>query len=236
MVCFYEFFCHCVKASNALAQALNLAARPFNALASHGVGERMDSKASRKKIVVKPVFQLKTALTLTIYLIIYSLILGFFIFYPLYIELNSVVSPEAHARVSSIIHHLHKRVWVGLFIVAVLAGIHTILASHRVAGPMYRFEKMVDDLIWGRYSRRIRIRKGDEFREMEGLLNTLAETLDISRARDGQFYVDVKTRLETISAMLEAEGAAYPEDVRRLMQTLISELAYRERPAERTES
>lgn len=187
----------------------------------------MSFKVSRKRVVVKPGFQFKIALKLTLYIVIYSLLLGLVIFYPLYRELNSAVGIEEQANVSSIILYLHKRIWPGLLAVAVLAGIQSIFSSHRIAGPMYRFEKMVGDLTRGNYSARIRIRKTDEFKEMAILLNGLAGELDIARARDGQFCADIKTRLETISAMLEAEGAAYPDDVRRLMQTLVTELTYR---------
>ena len=187
----------------------------------------MSFKVSRRKIVVKPGFQLKIALKLTLYIVIYSLVLGLVIFYPLYRELNSAVSIEGRANVSSMILYLHKRIWPGLLAVAVLAGIQSIFSSHRIAGPVYRFETMVSGLIRGDYSARIRIRKTDEFKDMARLLNELAGELDITGTRDAEFCTDIKARLETVSAMLEAEGAAYPDDVRRLMQTLASELTYR---------
>ncbi|MFQ5735277.1 MAG: HAMP domain-containing protein [Thermodesulfobacteriota bacterium] len=180
--------------------------------------------AARKKIIVKPEYQLKLALTFFIYIVIYSAILGFIIFYPLYSALNSAASIDEQARISSMVLFLHKRVWIGFFLVAVLAAVHAIFSSHRVVGPMYRFERMIEELTSGNYAHRIRIRKRDEFKEMEGLLNALAQELELRRNRDAAFCNDVKTRLEMISAMLEAEGAEYPEDVKHLTQGLISEL------------
>lgn len=186
----------------------------------------MDYKASRNKVIVKPGFQLKTALTLALYIIAYSLVLGAVIFYPLYRELNSALTVEDQANVSSMILYLHKRIWPGLFAVALLAGIQSIFSSQRIAGPMYRFEKMAGDLLRGNYGARIRTRKGDEFKEMTRLLNDLASDLDMTRTRHTQFSADMKTRLETVSAMLEAEGAAYPDDVKRIIQALVAELTY----------
>ena len=182
---------------------------------------------SRKKIIVKPDYQLKLALTFFISIIVYSVILGFFIFYPLYSALNAARTIEEQARVSAMIIFLHKRVWIGFFIVAGLAALQTLFLSHRVVGPVYRFEKAVAALKSGNYSLRIRIRKKDEFKEMEGLINELAETLELQKKRDNDFLADARARLETISAMLEAEGAEYPEDVRRLTQGLINELNFR---------
>ncbi len=182
---------------------------------------------SRKKIIVKPEYQLKLALTFFIYIIIYSAVLGFIIFYPLYSALNSAATIEEQTLISSMVLFLHKRVWIGFIIVAGLAAVHAIFSSHRVVGPMYRFEKMVEALKGGDYRMRIRIRKRDEFKEMEGFLNELAQNLEMKENRNLQFYSDMRTRLETISAMLEAEGAEYPEDVRRLTQGLINELNVR---------
>ncbi len=187
----------------------------------------MDYKTSRKRFVVKPGFQLKTALTLTLYITAYSLVFGAVIFYPLYHELNSAVTVEDRANLSSMILYLHKRIWPGLFAVALLAGIQSIFASHRIAGPMYRFEKMANDLLRGNYGARIRTRKGDEFNDMTRLLNDLASDLEITRTRHAEISADMRTRLETVSAMLEAEGAAYPNDVKMIIQTLVAELTYR---------
>lgn len=162
----------------------------------------MDYKVSRQRFIVNPGFQLKTALTLTLYILAYSLVLGAVIFYPLYRELNSASTLTDQANVASMILYLHKRIWPGLFAVALLAGIQSIFASHRIAGPMYRFEKMAGDLIRGNYSARIRTRKGDEFKEMTRLLNDLASDLEITRSRQNEFSADIRTRLETVSAML----------------------------------
>ena len=179
---------------------------------------------SRKKIIIKPEYQIKLALTFFIAIIVYSLILGAIIFYPLYSALNSATSIEEQARISTMVLFLHQRVWIGFLVVAALAAVHAIFSSHRVVGPMYRFEKAVEELKNGNYTLRIRIRKRDEFKNMEMLLNGLAETLELKRNRGMQLHFDVRTRIETISAMLEAEGAAYPEDVRRLTQGLINEI------------
>lgn len=183
---------------------------------------------TRKKIMIRPAYQLRLAFTFFIYIVIYSLILGFIIFYPLYIGLNAAATPEEEALISNMVLYLHKRVWPGFAVVALLAGVHAVFSSHRLVGPMYRFEKMAQELIAGNYGLRIKIRKRDEFKEMEGLLNRLAETLEVAKTRDNQFYHDARIKLETIKAMLEAEGAHYPPDVKRLAQELIYELDSRD--------
>lgn len=184
----------------------------------------MDVRFSRKKVIVRPSYQIKLAITLFVYISVYSLILGFVIFYPLYTALGSSASMEEQAVISSIVLYLHKRIWVGLLAVAVLAGVHSIYSSHKVVGPAIRFRKILDELVRGNYTARIRIRKGDEFKELEVLLNELADTLERSKAKNTQSSADLTTRLEEVSAMLDAEGAHYPQDVRRILEGAITEL------------
>lgn len=189
----------------------------------------MDLKSfTRRTIMIKPDYQLRLAVKVSISIIIYSFILGFIIFYPLYQDMNAASTLEEQKAISSTVLYLHKSFWPGFVLVALLAGLQAILSSHRLVGPMYRFEKTVAGLISGNYSQRIKIRKRDEFKEMEGLLNKLSATLEESKTRDNQFYHDARIKLETIKAMLEAEGAEYPADVKRLAAELIYELDARE--------
>ena len=184
---------------------------------------------TRKKIMVKPEYQMRLALTFFASITVYSIILGVIIFYPLYQEMSMASTPEEQALISSVVLYLHKSFWPGLILVALLAAMQSILSSHRLVGPMYRFEQMVQELISGNYSLRIKIRKHDQFKEMEGFLNRLAENLEVTKTRDDQFYHDARIKIETIKAMLDAEGAEYPSDVKRLAQDLIFELDSRDR-------
>ncbi|MBI4948802.1 MAG: hypothetical protein HY955_01505 [Deltaproteobacteria bacterium] len=178
---------------------------------------------TRKKIIINP-YQIRLAMSLFIYIIVYSIILGFIIFYPLYQDLNYATGLEEQTRISATVLYLHKRVWIGLFVAAVLAAVHAIFSSHKVVGPVYRFEIALKDLIAGNYSSRVRIRKDDEFKEMEGLLNELSAALELKRNRDAQSFEDTKNRLETVQAMLDAEGARYPEDVKLHIRSIITGL------------
>ena len=48
--------------------------------------------------------------------------------------------------------------------------------SHRIVGPVYAFEKFIDKYIDGNYYR-LRLRKGDEFPELEDLAEKIAQEL-----------------------------------------------------------
>jgi nitrogen fixation/metabolism regulation signal transduction histidine kinase len=62
-----------------------------------------------------------------------------------------------------------------------LTGFQAIVASHRVAGPLYRLRRALETLTAGDFSMRIRLRRFDQFREFEGLVNSLADKLEADR-------------------------------------------------------
>ena len=80
--------------------------------------------------------------------------------------------------------------WVfgaGLFIVIVETVLMTIYFSHRVAGPVYRFEKACHAVIDGDYTETIHLRKGDEMQNLARLINQANEMTRnrIMALRDG---------------------------------------------------
>jgi nitrate/nitrite-specific signal transduction histidine kinase len=60
---------------------------------------------------------------------------------------------------------------IGIFLVIIQIVFLTIFFSHKVAGPVYRFERVLHSLIEGRYTDAIHLRKGDEMQNMAGLFN-----------------------------------------------------------------
>ncbi len=62
-----------------------------------------------------------------------------------------------------------------------------ILLSHRLAGPLYRFESTLKDLENGDLTQRINLRKTDEITALKESLNTLIESMDtrIGRVKKG---------------------------------------------------
>lgn len=160
---------------------------------------------------------------MVLFMVIYSLVLGFLIFYPLQQELSGGASLEEQARVSHQVLQLHKRVWPGVLIVAILVGIQAIFASHRIAGPLYRVEKALEGLIAGDFKQRIRLRKRDKFREFEGLINRLAERLDQAYSDEERFRQEVRARLVELYSFLRERRPSL-EEVERLLKELMEEM------------
>lgn len=69
---------------------------------------------------------------------------------------------------------------IGLLIIVVQITLLTIFFSHKLAGPVFRFEKACHNLIEGNYTDKIYLRRGDEMQNLAGLLN---EVIRVSNER-----------------------------------------------------
>ncbi|MFZ3073101.1 MAG: HAMP domain-containing protein [Thermodesulfobacteriota bacterium] len=175
------------------------------------MNDRLKLLFRRRNKVINPGYQLKVAFTVAISLLVYSFILGVVIFYPLFTQLSS---QEGNAAIAAEILALHKRLWPAVLVISILVFIQTIFASHRVAGPVYRLEKALEELARGNYKERVRLRKGDEFVEIEQLVNTLAESLGNAKAADAAARAGAVEMLKDIQR-LAGSDAKESEDIKK---------------------
>ena len=56
--------------------------------------------------------------------------------------------------------------------------------SHRIAGPIYAFEKSLHDILGGNTQRRLRLRSADEFKHLEELTNQIREKFNSMQAKE----------------------------------------------------
>lgn len=69
-----------------------------------------------------------------------------------------------------------------IFVVAAAMGLAGILLflflSHRIAGPLFRFEKTLEEVSKGDLSQRINLRKTDQLKKLQDAFNKAMESLD----------------------------------------------------------
>ena len=84
-------------------------------------------------------------------------------------------------------------------VVGLVALVVTLLISHRIAGPMFRFNKDIEEISRGNLQKNVKIREGDQFGAVADNLNEMVGTLN-SRLRE------VQGELERLSATASAEN------------------------------
>ena len=181
-------------------------------------GNRMKSKRSlRRNKVIKPRFQLQMAAAAVIFLLLYSLVLGAAIFYPLASDFSSTQDVGYKAQLAFTALRIHESLWPALIAISALAFVGTVLFSHRIAGPMYRFEKTVESLCKGDFSVRIKLRKRDEFHDFAGNINQLADYLENGRTREQNFRKQYRQLLDEMAERVKKQD---PEKIGELLPTI----------------
>ena len=97
--------------------------------------------------------------------------------------------------------------------------LHSILVSHRIAGPIYRFGVVLRSMLRGDFSPRVRLRPRDYLKEEARLLDELLGTLDSKFAK---LKEDVRA-LEGLVGELGGSAPAGAETVAR-MKSRIDEM------------
>ncbi len=80
---------------------------------------------------------------------------------------------------------LHNRVWpVAIFIFCGVFA-YTLVMSHRIAGPIYRINAVLRDMIEGKYPEAVSLRKGDHLQDTADLIARLSRKLSAA-GKDGR--------------------------------------------------
>lgn len=144
-------------------------------LIRHG-NQLWPSANERKQIWILPTFQLKYCFMLVFIGFGFSLIAGVFSYTYLSVTIGDlVVGPSRLVEKRFLVPfiEIYSLISLGFMIFLFLIG---RLLSHRTAGPLYAFEKFLEDVLHGK-DRPLRLRTGDEFKHLEELAETIRERL-----------------------------------------------------------
>lgn len=81
---------------------------------------------------------------------------------------------------------LHRRIWPAVLFVLAGVFVYTALFSHRIAGPIYRINAVLQAMLRGEYPKSVTLRKADHFHETAELLERLSRQLAGRREGDPQ--------------------------------------------------
>ena len=101
-----------------------------------------------------------------------------------------------------------------------------LLFSHKIAGPVYRIEKSVEEIAKGNLALKIKLRKGDEFWDLADIINTMTENLSVSIKSNKNAVSEIQKSLNEIKKVFSSPDGerAYIESLVANLETKINEL------------
>jgi methyl-accepting chemotaxis protein len=107
-------------------------------------------------------------------------VLALSLFIPLMVGLDSagnITSNKSFQSAQSLLY-LHEHFWLPSFLCLIAIAIHSVKTSHRIAGPMYRLNKIINSINQGVLPVPLRtLRKGDYLTEEFNRINDMLENL-----------------------------------------------------------
>ena len=104
-------------------------------------------------------------------------------------------------------------------ITAISASVVVILMTHRIAGPMYRFEKYIKEVGSGKLCPDLRIRKKDQFQNMVDALNKMTDDLKLGLTEVNDVSVKLDKLIVELSDSSNME-ILLREDIKKIVNEL----------------
>jgi methyl-accepting chemotaxis protein len=170
----------------------------------------------RRRILISGLQYRLLAVNLFSYCVV-ILIIAVILFLPPILELRSAPPSEDHEHVAVAFLFLHARLWPALLLVLVLLAFHSVINSHRIAGPLYRFQCVWRAAAEGDLSVRARLRKSDYLKNEAGAINEMIEALGIRISGLGEQATAMRAVFDDLKrARQEGSAAALDENLQRL--------------------
>lgn len=99
-------------------------------------------------------------------------------------------------RLVSIVNLINSRIIISILLVSPLIALIGLYLSHKIAGPIFRMERYVNEMATGNLHSRLVLRKGDELLNLAEGINSLSESLKTT-------FINENTNLARISKELE---------------------------------
>ncbi len=177
----------------------------------------------RKQYFIKKGFQINFSIRFLALIVIEAILIAGFFWYS---SLNTLTTgyEGAQLRIESTSDYFFPSFFMSNLIVVLIVGgigiIGLILISHKIAGPLYRFEKGVAEVSKGDLSYRFRTRKGDQLTKLSESLNSLISMMD-SQVETMNFDVDgMMKALEDIKLCFSPDSVE-KEKIEQLSQEIM---------------
>lgn len=172
----------------------------------------------RRQFIVSVPFQSRFIAFRIILLTILALALWILVFYPLQLEMISDIVNGSGEATASGLPIPNGQVLLGIAAVFALMGGMALFESHRIAGPIYRFEKTMRAMIAGEFPQQVYLRQGDNFTHVVPVINELATRFEAAAKAERLLRETLAPRLDELHELCGQDGVL--EQIRAQVEEL----------------
>jgi hypothetical protein len=177
----------------------------------------MEKNDKRKIILIDRKFQFSLILKFIALIAVLMMLFGVFIylFFNSEIEANMRSAHLAYKNIKDMLMPIVLTISIiNLFAASAIIFIFVLFASHRLAGPLYRFEAALKDVGNRNFKTLTRIREGDQLEGISIALRNMVANIsgdiiwmksrlsDLKKMSEGSVNEDIKMKIEEIESLL----------------------------------
>jgi methyl-accepting chemotaxis protein len=170
----------------------------------------------RKKLFIKKDFQIRMILIILLITIIFANINGIII-YSFFTRTLGVEAILNWMKISDPVDIIFQVIFVTESIGILIIFFIAIFVSHRLAGPIYKIGLTLDKISKGNLNEPMKLRKNDEFREIEIEINNAVEGLK-------DIVNDINTDIDSLEIVLN-EKKISDKDVLKALKNLKKDMS-----------
>jgi len=160
---------------------------------------REEGMKRRKKYFIQRLFQTKFIILFLFLVILGSIISGGLLYKRTSVDLGNSYS-EAHSKLKTTGELILPNVLLGNIVAIIIIGVATValtvIISHRVAGPLYRFEKTTEQIAQGDLTIVTRLRQYDQVKSLADALSRM--TMELREK-----ILDIRKKSEELPLLLD---------------------------------
>ncbi|MDD5089507.1 MAG: HAMP domain-containing protein [Candidatus Wallbacteria bacterium] len=135
------------------------------------------SRNRRTRFLIKKGLQFRYMAVILMTMLFLSLISGWTIYSTIWEHLT-MADMKVSANLHTTFNKINSDLMVRVPAFAILLSFASLFISHRIAGPIYRFEQSAKTISSGDLTMRVKLRKGDELQSLADCFNQMAENLE----------------------------------------------------------
>ena len=170
-------------------------------------------------------FQVRLLAVSLVHVVIFALLIAASLFLPAILKLQDVtLSVAERGRAAEEFLYIDEWFWPSALVVLVFIGAHSVLVSHRIAGPLVGFRRVLKVVEEGNLSIRTKIRRTDylerEAESINAMISGLSGRLREVQEEFGKTYATWTEFRRKLSEAPAVEAAGSLENLGAHMETL----------------
>jgi|GEM_PF-361781 len=158
----------------------------------------------RRTVFIKKAFQGRFIITVLMMILLFGFCSAGLIYWLINSDLHAQ-SQSAHGNISNTWARLGLSILMGNLVAVIIAGIPTVFfvlyISHKIAGPLYRFEQACEQIGDGNLDTVTQLRKQDQLQDLSIAFTTMSDKLRARQQQRQQNLAAMENQLKALKTM-----------------------------------